>query len=77
MCRREWVYRLSVKGLTMDGKRDIEWRISIKRAYDHSRLGPQSNAAAYENLLPLKQAPVSNTSERNHSQKKEKQKWAM
>ena len=61
----------------MDGKRNTEWKILVKRAYDHSRLGPQSNAAAYEDLLPLKQVPVSKANESKPGQGRERQKWAM
>ena len=64
-------------GLVMDDKKEPRKRIQIQRAFSYSRLGTEFMSAAYENLVPIQQVPLSMEESPEVSREKEGRQWAM
>lgn len=61
----------------MDGKKETRRKIQIQRAFSYSRLGKEFMSAAYENLVPIQQIPISAGKSLETHWKKEERQWAM
>lgn len=61
----------------MDDQKKATKRIQIQRAFSYSRLGTEFMSAAYENLVPVQQIPISVENSLNIHREKEVRQWAM
>ena len=61
----------------MDDKKKAKKRIQIQRAFSYSRLGTEFMSAAYENLVPVQQIPISVENSLNIHRDKEVRQWAI
>jgi len=61
----------------MDDQEKTKKRIQIQRAFSYSRLGAEFMSAAYENLVPIQQIPISADNPPNMHRDKEVRQWAM
>ena len=61
----------------MDDQEKAKKRIQIQRAFSYSRLGTEFMSAAYENLVPIQQIPLSAENLSDIHRDKEVRQWAM
>jgi len=61
----------------MDDRKKAKERIQIQRAFSYSRLGTEFMSAAYENLVPTRQIPISVEKPLGIHREKEGRQWAM
>ena len=61
----------------MDDRKKAKKRIHIERAFSYSRLGSEFMSAAYENLLPVQQIPISAENTLGIRRRKEVRQWAV
>lgn len=61
----------------MDDQEKAKKRIQIQRAFSYSRLGTEFMSAAYENLVPIQQIPISAENLPDIHRDKEVRQWAM